>query len=124
VQQRIDAGEHRGAATLFFDSLVEPWSTFTPAEQDMITTHALAFAGQLRDPNAITIDPGALSQVVAPVLLSEGERSNVAFGRILEQLGGLVPHSKRQVVPGAGHIPQQTHPEQYVDMVIDFVRAT
>jgi pimeloyl-ACP methyl ester carboxylesterase len=121
----IEAGDPRGAAQRFFDELVLlPWATLTEATHDLIAAHATAFLGQLRDSDAVALDPAALRSVSVPVLLSEGAESHAFASLVAAQLAGVLPNARRVVLAGAGHVPHMTHPDAYVEMVVEFVRAT
>jgi pimeloyl-ACP methyl ester carboxylesterase len=125
VQARIEAGDHRGAAQRFFDDLVlDPWDDMPAALQERIASHAVAFVGQMRDADAIALDPTALGAVSLPVLLSEGEESHELFRRVAERGAALMPNARRVTIPAGGHVPHRTHPDAYVDMVLEFIRST
>jgi pimeloyl-ACP methyl ester carboxylesterase len=119
---RIEAGEHRAAAELFFDNVVQlPWAQLSRDEQDLVASHAAAFGGQLRDPDAVALDPDALAGLRIPVLLSQGETSPPFATLIVDELAALMPGATRVVVPNAGHVPQMTHPDAYVDVATKFL---
>jgi pimeloyl-ACP methyl ester carboxylesterase len=122
---RIETGDHRGAAQRFFDELVLlPWADLPDTTRDLAAAHAVAFLGQLRDPDAVALDPDALRSVSAPVLLSQGSTSHPFASLVVDQLAGVIPHASRVVLAGAGHVPHMTHPGAYVDMVVEFVHST
>jgi pimeloyl-ACP methyl ester carboxylesterase len=119
----IEAGEERAAARLFFDNVVQlSWTEMTRHEQDLIASHAAAFGGQLRDPDAVALDATALAGLRIPVLLSQGETSPPFATLIVDELAALLPAATRVVVPGAGHVPQMTHPDAYVEIATTFLR--
>jgi pimeloyl-ACP methyl ester carboxylesterase len=124
VAQQIDAGDSTGAATRFFDWGVVPWADLPADEQELVATHAIAFLGQLRDPDAVDLDPDALRELAVPVLLSEGARSSEFARAVVDALALVVPNARRFVLPDAGHVPHMTHPDAYADMVVEFVRTT
>lgn len=118
VQQRIAVGDHRGAAELFFNTVVGlSWSELSAHQQDMITSHAVAFGGQMRDPDAILLDPDVLRGITVPVVLSEGEQSPPFFTLINDKLLEAMPTALRHEIAGAGHVPQMTHPDAYVELI-------
>jgi len=124
VARQIEAGDVAGAAQRFFDWGVVPWDDLPPATQVLVAAHANAFLGQLRDPDAVDLDADALRALSAPVLLSEGARSLEFARAIVDQFALVVPNAHRFVLPDAGHVPHMTHPDDYVDMVVEFVRST
>ena len=124
VQAMAEAGDHAAAARRFFDDLVLlPWDDIPPATQRMIEAHALTFVGQLRDPDALVVEPEGLSGLDVPVLLSEGSTSHAFFHPVADQLAAGIPDVHRVVLRGTGHVPQMTHPQQYAQMVRDFISS-
>jgi pimeloyl-ACP methyl ester carboxylesterase len=118
VIARVAAGDHRGAAEQFFDAVVGlPWSELSADQQDMIAAHAAAFGGQMQDPDAIVLDPDRLRSITAEVVLSEGEQSPPFFTLINAKLLEAMPTAQRHELAGAGHVPQMTHPDAYVELI-------
>jgi pimeloyl-ACP methyl ester carboxylesterase len=118
VQERIAAGDHGGAAEQFFDTVVGlPWSELSDDQHDMITAHAVAFAGQMRDPDAIVLEPHLLHGMTAQVVLSEGAESPPFFALINDKLIEAMPGAQRHEFAGAGHVPHMTHPDAYVELI-------
>jgi len=39
---------------------------------------------------------------------------------VLDQLAKALPHAKRKIIEGAGHVPHLSHPEQYIQLVKEF----
>jgi pimeloyl-ACP methyl ester carboxylesterase len=121
VLGRIAAGDHRGAAEQFFDTLVGlPWSDLSADQQRMITAHAVAFGGQMQDPDAIGLDPTMLRRITAPVVLSEGEQSPPFFTLINNQLLGAIPTAEHHGFVDSGHVPHMTHPDAYIELLCSF----
>ncbi len=56
-----------------------------------------------------------------PLLLTDGTNSPPFFAPIIRQLEAMVPQAERRTFQGAGHIPQATHPDDYVSVVTEFV---
>jgi pimeloyl-ACP methyl ester carboxylesterase len=125
VHGLIESGDHRAAAELFFDQGVhEPWSGMSASLQERITSHALAFLGQLRDADAIALDADDLGTISVPVLLSEGAQSPDLQKLVMPRVASLIPGSRRAAVADAGHVPHMTHPDAFVTMITDFVSGT
>ena len=71
VQHQIEAGDHRGAAERFFDTMVgHPWSALSASERDLIAAHAVPFLGQMHDPDAYRARPRRAAQRVHARLCS------------------------------------------------------
>jgi len=83
--------------------------------------NAPTFLGELRDPDLPRADLDALTQLAAPVLLTEGDQSPPWFAPITEVLAGTLPNVQRHRMPDAGHVPQLTHPDEYTQIVRDFL---
>ena len=123
VAQQIADGDHRGAGQRFWDWGVIPWDDLPPDTQAVVAAHAVQFLGQLGDPDAVALDVDALSSMSAQVLLSQGAHSREIARRIVDRLAVVIPNARRQVLPDAGHVPQMTHPDAYVEMVSGFVNG-
>ena len=95
-----------------------PWAELPADEQDMIAAHAVAFGGQMRDPDAIVLDPEAMRSVTCPTLLSEGGQSPRPLLLAVDELAKVMPTAQRHVIDETGHIPHMTHPDAYVDMIL------
>jgi pimeloyl-ACP methyl ester carboxylesterase len=72
----------------------------------------------------LRVDLPAVSSVEVPVLLTDGDQSPPFYSKILEKPAAALPNAERRSIPGAGHVPQLTHPEQYVDIVSDFLMSS
>jgi pimeloyl-ACP methyl ester carboxylesterase len=69
------------------------------------------------------IDLAALSHLPCPVLFTHGDQSFRWFPRIIEKLQAAVPHPRLYLFKGAGHFPHFTHPDDFVRVTSDFIRA-
>ena len=59
--------------------------------------------------------------IAAPVLLSNGERSQNFFFKIIEQLEACLPNSERIVVAGSAHTVPSENPGAYDEAVLTFL---
>jgi len=41
---------------------------------------------------------------------------------VITRLSRALPHAEIVTLPGAGHVPHETHPDAYVEAVIKFTR--
>lgn len=122
VRQRLEQGDHAGGAELFVEQVAlgpGMWALLPPEGQEMFIRNAPTFLGELRDPDAWTADLHSLQQLTTPVVLTEGDQSPATFAPIIEVLAGTLPNVRRHLMPGAGHVPQLTHPDDYVAVVRD-----
>jgi pimeloyl-ACP methyl ester carboxylesterase len=42
---------------------------------------------------------------------------------VIDRLIDLIPHASRETIDGAGHVPQLTHPERYVQVLTGAARG-
>ena len=101
-----------------------PWTELSADQQDMITAHAVAFSGQMQDPDAIVLDPDMLRGITAQVALSEGQQSPPIFTLINDKLLEAMPTAQRHEFTGAGHVPHMTHPDAYVELIARSARSS
>ena len=85
--------------------------------------NAPTFLDELQDPKQLRIDEDALSQLELSVRLTQGSESPPTFPAVIDRLIELIPHASRETIDGAGHAPQLTHPERYVEVVTRAARA-
>ncbi|HUF83275.1 MAG TPA: alpha/beta hydrolase [Acidimicrobiia bacterium] len=126
VRVLLEAGDFAGGAERFVETVAlgpGMWSQLPPEMRDMFVRHAPTFLGELRDPDALTIDLAALGRVSTPLLLTKGDQSPPMFAPIVEQLARAVPDAQRHTFTGAGHVPQLTNPDDYVAVVTSFVQS-
>ncbi len=127
VRQLLEAGNYADAAERFVETIAlgpGMWSQLPPEMRDMFVRHAPTVLGEMRDPDALTIDLPALGRVSTPLLLSKGDQSPPMFAPIIEQLARALPDAQRHTFAGAGHVPQLTHPDDYVTVITSFVQST
>ena len=120
VRRRLEQGDERDAAEYFVENVAlgpGAWALIPPPMQDMFVRNARTFLGELRDPDALQIDVEALRTIETPLLLTNGDQSPAMFAPIAETIAAAIPNVRRQTLAGAGHVPQLTHPDDYVALV-------
>jgi pimeloyl-ACP methyl ester carboxylesterase len=70
------------------------------------------------------IDPAAVSRIQAPVLLLSGAKTYPFLVLIDQELGRLLPHNRRVVLPDASHAMWYEQPEAVRRIVLDFLRPS
>jgi len=91
------------------------WDNALPAEtRAIMVQNAPTFLDELQDPNANAADADALATLDMPVRLTEGTESPPILARVIDRLVDLIPGATRELIDGAGHVPQLTTPERYV----------
>ena len=127
VGRRIADGDHEGAARQFVEEVAfgpGAWENELPPEMRAIFVHnAPTFLDELQDPKQLRIDEDALSHLELSVRLTQGSESPPTFPAVIDRLIELIPHASRETIDGAGHVPQLTHPERYVEVVTRAARA-
>jgi pimeloyl-[acyl-carrier protein] methyl ester esterase len=62
-----------------------------------------------------------LPRVACPTLLVVGERDTLATPQACAATGQGMRHARLQVIRGAGHAPHLSHPEQFVETLVEFL---
>ena len=121
VGRRIADGDHEGAARQFVEEIAfgpGAWENELPPEMRAIfVRNATTFLDELQDPTQLRIDEDALSRLELWVRLTHGSKSPPTFPAVIDRLIELIPHASRETIDGAGHVPQLTHPDRYVEVV-------
>ena len=63
------------------------------------------------------------ARITMPVLLVTGEHSPPLFGRITDELHGLLPHAERVEIPAASHAMHGDNAPAYNAAVLEFLYA-
>jgi len=127
VRERLESAEYAGAAGHFVEHVAlgpGAWSMMPPEVQQLFIDNAPTYLGELRDPDAVTIDLAALASIEKPVLLTQGDHSPPFLGSVIEIVATNMPGVRRDTIPGAGHVPHVTHPDAYSDIIRGFVSNT
>jgi pimeloyl-ACP methyl ester carboxylesterase len=123
ILEQIQAGEHEGAARDFVEKVaIGPggWAALPEESRRIVTENAETFAGEVADPAVADVDLAALARADVPVPLTHGDQSPPLFSQIVTRLAAGLDGAEVRTVAGAGHVPQATHPEEYVDLVTRF----
>jgi pimeloyl-ACP methyl ester carboxylesterase len=124
VMDLIAAGESEGAAQLFVETIAfEPgaWAEVPPAVKETVIFNAPMFLEQMRDPDFLSMNLARLRGFRQPALLTLGEHGPPFFPPIVDKVAAALPQAERYIFAGAGHEPEQTHPEAFVATVTDFI---
>ncbi|MGH2982578.1 MAG: alpha/beta fold hydrolase [Solirubrobacterales bacterium] len=122
VLEQIERGESETAARGFVEIVLGPgaWETMPAEEQASMSANADTFAGELADDGWAAIDLEALGRSTVPTLLTQGDQSPPFFSKIIAQLDQAMDGAELKTLPGAGHIPQITHPADYMALIRRF----
>src|SRR5918996_6020827 len=98
------------------------WATVPPDIQQVMIENAPTFLDEANDPEQLDFDLESISRFSKPVLLTLGDQSPPTFAPVVARLSGALPHADIVTLQGAGHVPHETHPDAYVEAVIEFTR--
>jgi pimeloyl-ACP methyl ester carboxylesterase len=84
--------------------------------------NAPTFHDEANDPDQLAFELDWISGFAKPVLLTLGDQSPPTFAPVVTKLSGALPHAEVVTLLGAGHVPYATHPDAYVEAVIEFTR--
>ncbi len=92
-----------------------------PDDRAALVQNAPAFVAEQRDPSALDLDIAAVRRVDVPLLLTKGEESPPLLRMLLDRLAELLPAARTSEIPGAGHVPHETHPDAYAGVIAEFL---
>lgn len=124
VAKLLEAADMAAAARLFVETIAfgpGEWDRLPLEMQQTFIFNAPTFLDELGDPQSLLLDFNALRRFVQPALLSRGELSAPFFPIVVSKIANAMPNAELRTFPGAGHVPQLTHPADYASMVREFV---
>jgi pimeloyl-ACP methyl ester carboxylesterase len=124
VRGLLDQQRWEDAARAFVEDLAfgrGAWETLPPPVREMFVTNAPTFREELNDPDALAADLERLNTFGKPVLLTQGTQSPPRFGYVMDLLASVLPNVRREMIAGAGHAPNSSHPKDYVAVVRPFL---
>jgi pimeloyl-ACP methyl ester carboxylesterase len=125
VSAQIESGDHEGAARRFVEEVAfgpGTWNRLPDPLRATFVRNAATFAEEVQDPEARWVDLEALRTFERPVLLTQGSDSPEWYGAVIARLADVLPKASRHLYRGAGHMPQGTHPDEFVELVSGFLR--
>ena len=124
VIQLAASGDMEGAAHRFWDGILGPvgWEGLTAEDKKRFVNNGPTFLDEVGEPDAFALDTGPLGDVSSPALLTAGSASPPHFPAIVGGLTEAMKGACRHTFEGAGHIPHQTHANQYLDAWMSFVK--
>lgn len=125
VVERIASGDHPGATEQFVETVAlgpGNWATIPPDIRQAMIENAPTFLDEANDPEALAFELEWINDFSKPALLTRGDQSPPAFAPVITRLSRALPHAEIVTLPGAGHVPHETHPDAYVEAVIKFAR--
>ena len=124
VVARIASGDGAGAAEQFVETVAfgpGTWAQLPPDFRQRMIENAPTYLDECNDPEQLAFDLDWIRTFRRPALLSKGGQSPPTFAPVIAKLAGALPDSEVVTFPDAGHIPQFTHPDAYVDAIAAFI---
>jgi len=124
VVEMLAKGEDAAGAELFVETVALGPGMWRQLPEDVRQTfirNARTFLDEAGDEESLAIDLASLGTYQASALLTQGDQSPPFFAALIEALTAVLPRTKRLTFVGAGHIPQETHPEDFARGLIGFL---
>jgi pimeloyl-ACP methyl ester carboxylesterase len=124
VVELLAAGDAEAGARLFVDTIAfgpGAWDTLPEPIRATFVRNAMTWLDEMRDPDSLGVELDALKLFTKPMVLSEGDKSAPVFGPVVAMLREVLPGAEHHVFAGAGHVPHNTHPADYVAKLTEFL---
>ena len=123
VAELIEADDSEAGARQFAEIVLGPgaWEMLPAEIRETFVANAPTFADEFADQEGFDLDLAALADTAPPLQISTGTESPPFFAAIADRIAQAVPDARRLVIEGAGHVPHQTHPDEYVGLVRSFI---
>ena len=125
VVERIAAGDHAAAAEQFVETVAlgpGAWAELPFDLRQKQIENAPTFLDEARDPEQLRFDPEWIRHLARPALLTRGDSSPPVFAPVVARLAEVNPRVRVAEIRGAGHVPHSTHPEEYAEAIVSFIR--
>ena len=124
AREALKNGDTKNGIPLFVDGVGGPgaYDRRSAADKNMNSDNAASYLADARTKRpraAFTCDMA--KAIAAPVLLSNGERTQNFFFRINDQLQVCLPNSERIVVAGTSHTVPSENPDAYDQAILSFL---
>jgi len=121
----VVAAIHGGRALAGAEEFVERiglgpggWALVPEELRQAFAANAATFLAMLDDPGWGVLDTAAASTTEVPVLLTSGDTSAPSLQAATHELAAAVDQIRHVVLPGVGHVPHLTHPDEYVGVLV------
>jgi pimeloyl-ACP methyl ester carboxylesterase len=124
IQGLVRAGQPEAAAREIVNAFsVEEgaWERLRPEVQRALLRHVDRWAEEFGDPEATHVDEVALSELLIPVLLTDGERSPAFVRRVTARLAARLRNATLRTLPGVSHVPHLSNPDQFIALIHGFL---
>jgi pimeloyl-ACP methyl ester carboxylesterase len=124
MQSLARAGQPAAAAREIADTLSAEegaWNGLQPEVQRNLLRYLDRWTEEMDDAEATRPDRAALAELLVPVLLTTGERSPPFLHRVVGLLADRLRNATLRTLPGVGHVPHRTDPDQFIALVQGFL---
>lgn len=123
VAERIESGDHAGAAEQFVDAALGPgqFNQFPPQLRQSLIEQAPSYRDEVRDPDKGEFDTEWVSEFPHPALLTKGEQSPPLFAPVVSELADVLPSAQVKTISQGGHFIQSDQPEDYAEAISSFI---
>lgn len=124
VIELLEKGQMESGARQFMETIAlgpGAWEQLPDEDRQICIFNAATFLDEQRDPEWLAIDLQRLANFSPSALLTRGDQSEPFFPLVIEKVARALPQAQRRTLPGAGHVPQLSHPEKYIEAVASFI---
>ena len=124
MQSLVRSSRQEEAARMVVDALSSEergWDRTSPEVQRAILRYVDRWSEEIMDPEATKPESAALNDLLIPVLVTTGERSPPFLHRVAAQLAGRLRNATSRSLPGVGHVPHLSDPDQFIALVHGFL---
>jgi pimeloyl-ACP methyl ester carboxylesterase len=124
VLRLLRTSNYEEGARLFAETIAmgpRGWERLPDGARRTWIENAPTFLDESNDPLIATIDLHALARLDMPMLLTHGDQSPAYFQAVVMKLAAALPAATVHCYEGAGHVPQLSHPDAYVQRVSAFL---
>ena len=120
--EKIAAGDIDGGLTFFMEAIEGPgaWARLPATPKQLLRDNAMTLIGQVRD-NRPPFSKADAEAIRTPTLFIGGAKTRGLLPKVLHTLAAHVKGSKTQMIPGATHPMFEQAPQQYCEIVLEFL---
>lgn len=123
----MESGRSAEAVGFFVDAISDgsgTWDNLPTVQREIFTKNAWTLFHEFHDKDFFVPDYAGLSKFKKPVLFTQGGKSAPFFSKIIDILiATSLPDAERLVYQDAGHMPHETHPHEYANTVVSFIKT-
>jgi pimeloyl-ACP methyl ester carboxylesterase len=105
----------------WFSTREEAWERLHPEIRREAVDYMDRWREEYSDPEAIRPPAPVLSEILIPGLVTVGAQSPPLMQLIAHALAGGLRNALERTIPGVGHVPQITEPDQYAGILAMFL---